>query len=159
MRHWLMGLGLALAVAAPAFANDSSYGGYNAPETKAMAGDQMGKVRAAIGAKDWPGAIAILYQLSQSDPQNADVQNLLGFSYRMLGQYPQSFAYYDKALALDPKHKGALEYEGEAYLETNQLPKAETNLSQLKAACPGGCEEIAMLQTAIDRYKAKAKTN
>ena len=62
--------------------------------------------------------------MSQSMPQDADVVNLLGFSYRMLGQYPQAFIYYDKALAIDPTHKGALEYEGEAYLETHQLPKA-----------------------------------
>ena len=159
MRHsWLIGLALAAAAAAPGFANDSSYGGYNAPEVKA-GGDQMAMVHAAIEAKDWSGAIAILYKLGEADPKNADVQNLMGYSYRMLGQYQQSFFYYDRALTLDPKHKGALEYEGEAYLETNQLPKAEGNLTRLKAACAGGCAEIAMLQTAIDRYKAKAKIN
>jgi tetratricopeptide (TPR) repeat protein len=157
MRHsWLIGVGLCLAVAAPGFANDSPSYSYKSPE---VSGDQMAKVRVALDAKDWAGAIAILFPLSQSDPRNADVENLLGYSYRMLGQYPQAFLYYDKALALDPKHKGALEYEGEAYLETDQLPKAEVNLSRLKTACAGGCEEITMLRSAIDRYKAKSKIN
>jgi len=98
--------------------------------------------------------------MSQSMPQDADVVNLLGFSYRMLGQYPQAFIYYDKALAIDPAHKGALEYEGEAYLETNQLPKAMNNLATLKRACgSAGCAEIAQLESAIGRYKKQAKIN
>ena len=158
MRNFgLIGLALAAAVlVSPAWANDSSYG-YKPPMMSDD--DSMAKVKASLAAKDWNGAIATLQTLATSKPQDADVQNLLGYSYRMLGRYPQAFQYYDRALALDPNHKGALEYEGEAYLETNQLPKAETNLTRLKGACAGGCEEIAMLQGAIDRYRAKSKTN
>ena len=95
--------------------------------------------------------------MSQSNAQDANVENLLGFSYRMLGQYQQAFSYYDRALAIDPMHKGALEYEGEAYLETHQLPKAETNLATLKRACAGGCAEVTRLEQAIARYKKQAK--
>lgn len=160
LRYGMFGFGLAAAIflAHGAAANDEP--SYKAPE--AAAGDTSGltKARAAITAKNWSGAIAILYPISQSQPQNADVENLLGFSYRMLGQYPQAFAYYNRALAIDPAHKGALEYEGEAYVETNQLPKAEGNLATLKRACgAAGCAEIAQLQGAIDRYKMHAKLN
>jgi Flp pilus assembly protein TadD len=154
-----VGAGVLIALATPAIANDDSYGGYNTPDAKAADSGEMAKVHAAIDTKNWSSAVALLYPLAQSDPKNADLQNLLGYSYRMLGQYRQAFYYYDRALVVDPKHKGALEYEGEAYLETNQLPKAEVNLSRLKGACGGGCDEIAMLQSAIDRYKAKAKIN
>ena len=133
---------------------------YKPPEAAANDSSQMTKARDAIAAKDYQGAITILYKLSQTSPQDADVVNLLGFSYRMLGQYPQAFTYYDKALAIDPAHKGALEYEGEAYLETNQLPKAMGNLATLKRACgASGCAEIAQLETAIGRYKKQAKIN
>jgi len=159
-RFGVMGLAVLsmVAIADRAAANDS--GSYKPPE--AAAGDSAGmtQARAAIAAKDYAGAIKILYPMSQSMPQDADVVNLLGFSYRMLGQYPQAFIYYDKALAIDPAHKGALEYEGEAYLETNQLPKAMNNLATLKRACgSAGCAEIAQLESAIGRYKKQAKIN
>jgi tetratricopeptide (TPR) repeat protein len=161
LRYSAVGLGLAvcLFLARNAAANDEGPS-YKLPEAAAGDSSQMTKARDAIAAKDYPGAIAILYQLSQGSPQDADVANLLGFSYRMLGQYPQAFIYYDKALAIDPMHKGALEYEGEAYLETNQLPKAMGNLATLKRACgASGCAEIAQLETAIGRYKKQAKMN
>jgi tetratricopeptide (TPR) repeat protein len=160
LRFGVMGLALmsVVATADRAVADDS--GSYKPPE--AAAGDSTGmtKARDAIAAKDYAGAIKILYPMSQSMPQDADAVNLLGFSYRMLGQYPQAFTYYDKALAIDPAHKGALEYEGEAYLETHQLPKAEGNLATLKRACgASGCPEIAQLESAIGRYKKQAKIN
>ena len=162
LRYGLIGLGMAACLVMTERAGAMDSGGtssYGAPAAAASDSSQMTKARGAIAAKDWSGAIAILYRLSQSDPKNADVQNLLGFSYRMLGQYPQAFAYYDRALALDPMHKGALEYQGEAYLETHQLPKAEANLTTLKRACAAGCEELADLQGAVDRYKMKSKMN
>jgi Flp pilus assembly protein TadD len=133
---------------------------YKPPAAAADDSTGLTQARAAIAAKDYPGAIKILYPLSQSSPQNANVVNLLGYSYRMLGQYPQAFSYYDRALAIDPMHKGALEYEGEAYLETHQLPKAEANLATLRRACGnGGCSEVTQLAQAIDRYKMRAKLN
>jgi Flp pilus assembly protein TadD len=160
VHRWMLGVGFAagLAISGHTLANDSY--SYRPPEAAAGDATQMQNVRAAIDAKNWRGAIAILNGLAASDPKNADVENLLGFSYRMAGQYPDAFLHYDKALALDPAHKGALEYEGEAYLETNQLPKAVANLSTLRTACGSqGCPEIAMLSDAIVRYKAKAKIN
>jgi tetratricopeptide (TPR) repeat protein len=160
LRYSVIGLGLAVCLfgARNAAANDEP--SYKPPEAAANDSSQITKARDAIAAKDYPGAIAILYKLSQGSPQDADVANLLGFSYRMLGQYPQAFTYYDRALALNPMHKGALEYEGEAYLETNQLPKAMGNLATLKRACgASGCAEIAQLETAIGRYKKQAKMN
>jgi tetratricopeptide (TPR) repeat protein len=160
MKAWCYALiGLACLFAAQnAVADDEP--SYKPPAAASSDSAGLREARAAIAAKDYPGAIKILYALSQSSPQNADVVNLLGFSYRMLGQYPQAFAYYDRALAIDPMHKGALEYEGEAYLETHQLPKAEANLATLRRACGrAGCPEIAQLAQAIDRYKMHAKLN
>jgi len=162
LRHGVVGLGLVvcLAVAAAANAADTDTPSYKAPAAAADDSSGLVKARAAIAAKDYPGAIKILDALSQSSPQDANVVNLLGFSYRMLGQYKQAFTYYDKALAIDPAHKGALEYEGEAYLETNQLPKAEANLATLNRACgAAGCPEVAQLEAAIGRYKKQVKLN
>lgn len=162
MRYALVGIGLAACLAMGHGANAMDSGGssdYAAPAASMGDSADMAKARAAIAAKDYPGAIQILYAVSRRTPRDADVMNLLGYSYRMLGQYPQAFSYYDQALAIAPLHKGALEYEGEAYLETKQLPKAENNLAALKRACPTGCEELGDLQAAVDRYKKQARLN
>ena len=80
-------------------------------------------VRAKIKAKDFKAALEEL-RLMTANFDNADVYNLLGFSLRKTGQYPQAYVYYRKALDLDPGHKGALEYLGELYVETGQIDKA-----------------------------------
>jgi tetratricopeptide (TPR) repeat protein len=118
------------------------------------------QARQAVEFKDWDTAIALLTDLTLHNDRSADLENMLGYSYRMRGRYAEAFAHYDKALTLDPTHRGALEYEGEAYLETNQLPKAERHLSTLRAACGAqNCQEYALLKGAIDRYKSKASIN
>jgi hypothetical protein len=58
--------------------------------------------------------------------------------------------YYNKALAMNPLHRGALEYQGELYVEMGQVGKAKENLAKLKGICPFGCEEYGDLQEAIE---------
>jgi Flp pilus assembly protein TadD len=105
--------------------------------------------RASIKAKDWKTAIAALTGLVDKGVQHADLYNLLGFSLRKSGDYKQAYTYYRKALEFDPKHKGALEYLGELYVETGQPDKAKEMLAALVALCPTGCEERADLEKAI----------
>ncbi|HEX2386077.1 MAG TPA: tetratricopeptide repeat protein, partial [Candidatus Binatia bacterium] len=100
-----------------------------------------------------------LTQAAQKLPDDADVHNLLGYSYRKLGNYDKALEHYRTALKLDPRHRGAHEYLGELYLETNRLPDAENELSALKKNCPwfGKCEEYEDLKAEIEKYKAKKK--
>jgi tetratricopeptide (TPR) repeat protein len=49
-------------------------------------------------------------------PENADVQNFIGYSYRNLKNYELAFTHYKRAIELDPRHRGAHEYIGETYL-------------------------------------------
>ncbi|RTL71245.1 MAG: tetratricopeptide repeat protein, partial [Hyphomicrobiales bacterium] len=60
-----------------------------------------------------------------------------------------AYTFYRKALDFDPDHKGALEYLGELYVETGDLPKARENLARLEKLCPSGCEEREDLEKAI----------
>lgn len=113
-------------------------------------------VRAKIKAKDYKAALAELTPMLEKY-QHADVYNLMGFSLRKTGDQKQAFTFYRKALDFDPQHKGALEYLGELYVETGQIEKAKANAEQLKKLCPGGCEELADLQEAIEH--APPKTN
>src|SRR2546422_10275801 len=62
--------------------------------------------------------------------------------------------FYNEALRIDPKRRGALEYSGELYLQTGDLAKAEQRLSALDKACRFGCAEYSDLKKAIAQYKA-----
>jgi Flp pilus assembly protein TadD len=126
-----------------------------APMESAKADDfAIGKK--AIAAKNWKLAADSFKKVVADNPKDADSYNLLGYSSRWLGKYDEAFAAYDKALALDPKHKGALEYSGVAYLKVNQKEKAQAQLAKLQAICTS-CEETTDLAKAIADYKPAAK--
>lgn len=113
--------------------------------------------RKAIDARDWKSAIKLLTAAAQRDARNADIENLLGYAYRNSGQFDPAFRHYERALQLDPRHRGAHEYVGEAYLQVNNLAKAEEHLAALKSICPRVCEERDDLLKSIERYKAGKK--
>ena len=87
------------------------------------------------------------------NPDNADAWNLTGFASRKLGDYAASEVAYDKALAIDPKHKGALEYKGELYLTLGNLEGAENMFDRLNKVCFLSCKEKKQLAAAIRTYK------
>ena len=105
-------------------------------------------VRAKIKAKDYKAAIDDLNKIADTT-QHADVYNLLGFSFRKSGDLKNGATFYAKALDFDPNHKGALEYQGEMYLQLGQMDKAKANLAKLVTLCPSGCEEREDLEKAI----------
>ena len=116
--------------------------------------------RKAVQAKDFKAAIEHLTKAARETPNDADVHNLLGYSYRKLNQFEKAMEHYRRALNIDPNHRGAHEYIGELYLEMGQLANAERQLQALYRACPwfGRCEEHEELKEAIEKYKAKVKT-
>ena len=117
-------------------------------------------IRVKIKAKDFKSAAADLYAVLDSGVQHADVYNLLGFSLRKSGDRKTGATFYAKALDFDPNHKGALEYQGELFVEIGQIDKAKANLAKLATLCPQGCEEREDLEKAIaEAPAAAAKTN
>jgi Flp pilus assembly protein TadD len=112
--------------------------------------------RRAIEAQDWTAAIAALDKAVTANPNSADAHNWLGFAHRKRGNYQAAFDAYATALKLDPRHKAAHEYVGEAYLATGQLAKAEAHLAELGRLCsPIPCEELQQLKRAVAEYKKK----
>jgi Flp pilus assembly protein TadD len=109
--------------------------------------------RAAIKARDWPTAIRTLSSAALRDTRNADIQNYLGYAYRHTGQLDLAFQHYQRALQLSPRHRGAHEYIGEAYLMTNNVAKAEEHLAALEKICLIPCEEYDDLKKAIAAYR------
>lgn len=117
--------------------------------------------RAAIAKDDWAGAQAGLKQALAANPNHADYHNLYAFSLRKGSPKPDMelvFKHYGEALRLDPKHRGAHEYIGEAYLMVNNLPKAKEHLATLDKLCFFGCEEYTDLKKAVAAYEAGRKT-
>lgn len=126
-------------------------------EDKAAALDpEFAAGRAAIEAKQWETAIRALSSAALRDTRNADIQNYLGYAYRHTGQMDLAFKHYERALELNPRHRGAHEYAGEASLMVNDLPKAEAHLAALEKICLIPCEEYDDLKKAIAEYRRKA---
>ena len=67
-----------------------------------------------------------------------------------------AFKHYQRALDLNPRHRGAHEYAGEAYLIVNNLAKAEEHLAALEKICLIPCEEYEDLRKAIAEYRRRA---
>lgn len=110
--------------------------------------------------KNYQAALPLLQQVVARDAKNADAFNLMGFATRKSGDANGSLQFYNQALTIDPKHIGAHEYVGEAYLMLGRLPEAEQHLARLDSLCLFGCAEYRMLKAAIADYKAgKRPTN
>ena len=115
---------------------------------KTLSGE-LATIRAVIAKKDFTAALAALKIADKNFPNNADINNLLGYSARNLKQYKPAATYYTKALKIDPKHLGALEYQGELFMLTKKTANAKKNLAKLKSLCGVNCEEYVDLKKAI----------
>jgi Flp pilus assembly protein TadD len=119
--------------------------------------DDYAAGKAAIEKKNWPEAIQRLQKAALRDPDSADLNNYLGYSHRNLKQLDLSLKYYYRALALNPRHRGAHEYIGEAFLLMGEVENAERHLAALRDICLLPCDELDILEKAVKAYRAKAK--
>lgn len=133
-------------LAIPAIAADST--------PSSAAPDKLGPARGLIADKKWAAAIDELKRVNETG--SADWNNLMGYSLRKAATPDLNAAerYYNEALRIDPKHRGALEYSGELYLMKGDLAKAEQRLAALDKACFMPCEEFTDLKKAVQAFKA-----
>jgi Flp pilus assembly protein TadD len=125
------------------------------PEPTASDATWLTEARASIKSENYDQAIKQLQAANETS--SADWNNLLGYSLRKK-QPPDLIGaekYYQAALKIDPRHRGALEYYGELKLMNNDLPGAEALLARLNKACTFGCEEYSDLKEAVRKYKSK----
>jgi tetratricopeptide (TPR) repeat protein len=148
-----VGVLLALAGARNAFAVASA-----AEDDEALARDaDYAAGLAAIGAGDFAAALPRLQSALRRFPDAANLHNELGYAHRKLRQLDKAFEHYKRALLIDPRHRGAHEYIGEAYLMVGDLPSAEKHLAALRSICLLPCEEVAELDKAIAKHRATVK--
>jgi predicted Zn-dependent protease len=151
-------LAASMFVSAAAFAAGGGGGGGSMDNPPAKPIDPTySQAKAMIEARNYSAAMPLLQQVVAKDSRNADAYNLMGYAIRKSGDPNGSLQYYNQALALDPKHIGAHEYVGEAYLMLDRLPEAEQHLARLDSLCLFGCTEYRMLKAAIGNYKAGRK--
>jgi tetratricopeptide (TPR) repeat protein len=108
--------------------------------------------RAAYAAiydrNDYAAAIGQLKQLGRDD--NANVANLIGYSYRKLGDYKLSQAWYERALKTDPNHVLTWQYYGLWQIEQGNRDQAQYHLNRIAAICGTGCDEYRSLAAALE---------
>lgn len=141
---------VALALASP----HAMAAGSNDYEQPAPPADVTADAQAALAVNDYAAALTHLAAAETKDPNNPDVHNLKGFSLRKLGRFDEAGAAYGRALAIDPDHEGALEYQGELFLKLGQPDKARSNAERLDALCFFDCSVRDKLLASIEAYTA-----
>jgi tetratricopeptide (TPR) repeat protein len=98
---------------------------------------------------DYAAAIGQLKALGHDD--NAGVANLIGYSYRKLGDYRLSQTWYERALKADPNHVLTWQYYGLWQIEQGNRDQASYHLSRIAAICGTGCDEYRSLAAALEK--------
>jgi tetratricopeptide (TPR) repeat protein len=98
---------------------------------------------------DYAGAIEQLKALGHDEHPN--VANLIGYSYRKLGDYKLSQIWYERALKADPNHVLTWQYYGLWQIEQGNRDQAQYHLSRIAAICGTGCEEYRSLAAALEK--------
>jgi tetratricopeptide (TPR) repeat protein len=101
---------------------------------------------------DYAAAIEQLKALGHDD--RADVANLIGYSYRKLGDYKVSQIWYERALKADPNHVKTWQYYGLWQLEQGNRDQAQYHLNRLAALAGTGSEEYRSLAAALEKPPA-----
>jgi tetratricopeptide (TPR) repeat protein len=98
---------------------------------------------------DYAAAIDQLKALGQDD--RADVANLIGYSYRKLGDYKVSQIWYERALKADPDHVRTWQYYGLWQLEQGNRDQAQYHLTRIGELCGTDCAEYRSLAAALEK--------
>jgi Flp pilus assembly protein TadD len=144
-----------LSAAIAAFATVAAADSCEADPDLATSDEGYAAGKRAAEKKNWAEAVQLFKRAELRHPDHADLQNILGFSYRNLKQYEFAFKHYRRAIEIDPRHRGAHEYIGEAYLITGDLASAERHRDALKKICLLPCDELKDLERAIAEYRGK----
>jgi Flp pilus assembly protein TadD len=144
-----------LAALAAAIVTQPAAADGDTPEPMADPGLKLGV--AAIQQGRIANAIPLLRTYVAAHPDDADGHNWLGYALRKSGDAKAALPHYDRALRLDPRHLGAREYRGEAYLMLDRLADAEAELAELRSLCWMPCKEQRDLEQAIATYRTKRK--
>lgn len=98
---------------------------------------------------DYISAIEQLKALGRDDV--ADVANLIGYSYRKLGDYKVSQIWYERALKSDPNHVRTWQYYGLWQVEQGNRDQAQHHLGRIASIAGTASEEYRSLAEALEK--------
>jgi len=98
---------------------------------------------------DYAAAIDQLKALGHDE--NAAVANLIGYSYRKLGDYKVSQIWYERALQADPNHVKTWQYYGLWQLEQGNREQAEYHLNKIASLVGTNSPEYKSLAEALQQ--------
>ncbi len=98
---------------------------------------------------EYADAIVQLKALGHDDHPN--VANLIGYSYRKLGDYKLAQVWYERALKADPNHVLTWQYYGLWQIEQGNRDQAQYHLSRIAAICGSDCAEYRSLAAALEQ--------
>jgi tetratricopeptide (TPR) repeat protein len=98
---------------------------------------------------DYGAAIDQLKALGRDD--SAAVANLIGYSYRKLGDYRLSQVWYERALKADPNHVKTWQYYGLWQVEQGNRDQAQYHLSKIAQLAGTDSEEYRSLAAALEK--------
>jgi tetratricopeptide (TPR) repeat protein len=98
---------------------------------------------------DYAGAIEQLKALGHDD--SAAVANLIGYSYRKLGDYKVSQIWYERALKADPNHVKTWQYYGLWQVEQGNRDQAQYHLNKIAQLTGTASEEYRSLAEALEK--------
>ena len=98
---------------------------------------------------DYAAAIEQLKALGHDD--SAAVANLIGYSYRKLGDYKVSQIWYERALKADPDHVKTWQYYGLWQVEQGNRDSAQYHLNRIAALAGTSSEEYRSLAAALEK--------
>jgi Flp pilus assembly protein TadD len=154
-------IAFALLAASPAFAQATSDSAENhkPPEMdleSSMSQSDYDQAMRLMKHKHYAEAIPHLQFALADKPQDADILASLALAKRMTGDNDSSLYYDQRALAIEPNHKGVHENMGELDIAKGDLASAQTELATLTTLCPSGCDERDALAKAIAAYTPPA---
>jgi len=112
------------------------------------------KGTAQVKDKNYKQAIKTFKKALKKDKQNADVHNMLAFSYRKSGNLEKAFSHYEKALNIRPEFPEAREYLGEAHIQAALL-----QINTLRDYGSKGNDQLADLTEAFKKASAALGSN
>ncbi|RCK46784.1 hypothetical protein TH30_09370 [Thalassospira profundimaris] len=112
-------------------------------------GTDLSAVTELVDTGMYDMAIDKIEAMLKDDQDNADLFNYLAYSQRKTGDFESASQNYERALMIDPEHVGALEYQGELFLQTGKPEMARENLARLEQVCGTDCKEYKELSGKI----------
>src|SRR5215207_1046332 len=118
-------------------------------EQTAFADGYRAAYAAIYDRHDYASAIEQLKALGRDD--SAAVANLIGYSYRQLGDYKVSQVWYERALKADPSHVKTWQYYGLWQVEQGNRESAQYHLNKIATLAGTSSEEYRSLAAALEK--------